>query len=48
MPKPMPESTVNKGCANGDITTRTKNVPAVTEARPVVPSCWSSPKALPR
>ena len=36
MPKPMPVSTVKSGCANGDMTTRTKKVAAVTEARPEV------------
>ncbi len=44
----MPVSTVNSGCANGDITMRTKKVAAVTEARPEAPAAWSSPKALPR
>lgn len=47
-PNPMPVSTVKSGCANGDITTRTKKVAAVTEPRPVEPNSWSSPKALPR
>ncbi len=37
MPKPMPVSTVNRGCANGDITMRTKKVAAVTEAMPRSP-----------
>ena len=37
MPKPMPVSTVNRGCANGDMTTRTKKVAAVTEAIAAVP-----------
>ncbi len=48
MPKPMPVSTVNRGCAKGDITTRTKKVVAVTEAMPRSPVSWSVPKALPR
>ena len=30
----MPVSTVNSGCANGDMTMRTKKVAAVTEAMP--------------
>lgn len=47
IPKPMPVMTVKSGCANGDITARTKNVATVTEANPE-PICWSSPKALPR
>lgn len=47
-PKPMPVSTVKSGCANGDITARTKNVAAVTDTTPELPICWSSPKALPR
>ena len=46
-PKPMPVSTVNSGCANGDMTTRTKKVAAVVGAPPVW-LAWSSPKALPR
>lgn len=44
----MPVSTVKSGWANGDMTTRTKKVAAVTDARPEVPISWSSPKALPR
>ncbi|MDQ0812561.1 hypothetical protein QFZ63_004275 [Streptomyces sp. B3I7] len=49
MPKPMPVNTVNRGCAKGDITTRTKNVAAVTEAMPPCPPLdWSVPKAVPR
>lgn len=47
-PKPMPVRTVNRGCANGDITTRTKKVAAVTEAMPPWPLSWSVPKAVPR
>ncbi len=35
MPKPMPVRTVKSGCANGDMTMRTKKVAAVTEAMPV-------------
>lgn len=48
IPKPMPVSTVNSGWANGDITTRTKKVAAVTEAMPLSPVSWSVPKAVPR
>ncbi len=48
MPKPMPVSTVKSGCANGDITTRTKKVAAVTEAMPLPPVSWSVPNAVPR
>lgn len=35
----MPVSTVKSGCANGDITARTKNVAAVTDTTPEVPIC---------
>lgn len=45
-PNPMPVSTVNSGCANGDMTTRTKKVAAVVE--PPLWLAWSSPNALPR
>ncbi len=48
MPKPMPVSTVKSGWAKGDMTTRTKKVAAVTEAKPLSPVSWSVPKALPR
>lgn len=48
MPKPMPVRTVNRGCANGDMITRTKNVAAVTDAMPRSPVSWSVPKAVPR
>ncbi len=48
MPKPMPVRTVNKGCAKGDMTMRTKKVAAVTEVKPRSPVSWSVPKAVPR
>ncbi|CAM5738838.1 hypothetical protein SALBM311S_02775 [Streptomyces alboniger] len=48
MPKPMPVRTVNRGCANGDMITRTKKVAAVTEAIPRSPVSWSVPNAVPR
>lgn len=44
----MPVMTVNSGCANGDMTIRTKNVATVYVAKPVWPKSRSSPKALPR
>lgn len=37
IPNPIPVSTVNNGCANGDMITRTKNVAAVTDASPLPP-----------